>query len=162
MAIIKNELSVIQGFGTLQKVFNMKADENILHGMICELDNDGLLVKGYTGTGMAYVAQNDYDNADANPNDNSFIGNGENAQIVCIPVTAAVEIDLPSDRITGSVAAGDELVADNSTDSAGKWAKYTPGDGTIIGSVTAGEAGADGSTSEEGVCVLLEKTVRAA
>jgi hypothetical protein len=158
MAIIKNELSVIQGFGTLQKVFNMKADENILHGMICELDDDGLLVKGYTGTGMAYVAQNDYDNADANPNDNSFIGNGENAQIVCIPVTAAVEIDLPSDRITGSVAAGDELVAD----SAGKWVKYTSGGGTIIGSVTAGEAGADGSTSEEGVCVLLEKTVRAA
>jgi hypothetical protein len=157
MAIIKNELSVIQGFGTLQKVFNMKADENILHGMICELDNDGLLVKGYTGTGMAYVAQNDYDNADANPNDNSFIGNGENAQIVCIPVTAAVEIDLPSDRIAGSVAAGDELVAD----SAGKWAGYTSGGGTIIGSVTAGEAGADGSTSEEGVCVLLEKTVRA-
>jgi len=151
MAIITNELSVAQGFGTLQKVFNMTAGQAIRHGMVCSLSN-GSLVKGFSGAGMAYVAQNDFDNTDAAPLTNSFIGNGIDNQIVVIPVTCAGEIELPVARITGSVAVNDELVADSGT--AGKWIKLPTSEGSyvVIGTVT--------EVTDDFVLVLLEKTPR--
>lgn len=150
MAII-NELNVVQGFGTLQKVFNMTAAQNIVHGMVCSL-SAGKLVKGFSGAGMAYVAQNDYDNSDAQPLTNSFIGNGVDAQIVVIPVTAACEVEIPAARLTGEVVVNDELVAD--ADNAGKWVAIPDDSGsyTVIGTVT--------EVTAEGVLVLLEKTER--
>lgn len=155
MSMIINELSVAQGFGSIQKVFNMKAGEAINYGMVCELSADGLK-KGYSGVGMAYVAQNDCGNTDAKAvaADYTFIGDGTNTQIVAIPVTAPCEIELPSARFVSDPDAGDELVA-ATAGNVGKWEVYVDGaGGVVIGTVT--------EVTADGFLVLLEKTVRAA
>ena len=154
MAMIINELSVAQGFGSIQKVFNMKANEAILFGMVCELSIDAGVVtikKGYSGTGMAYVAQNSYTNADADATmyPNSSIGDGVHTQIVAIPVVAPVEVEIPAARFAATPAVGDELEAGSN----GLWA-VAAGAGTVIGTIT--------EATTDGFLVLLEKTVRAA
>lgn len=156
MAKITNELNVVQGFGTLQKVFNTTA--TITHGMICSL-SAGALVKGYDGTGPAFVAQNDYNNTDAQYVATSYTFTGDSSvatshsQITVIPVTAAVEVELPTALLYEGIAVGDELISTGVSAATGKYIK-DPGTATatIVGTVT--------ELTSDGALVLLEKTVR--
>jgi len=156
MAKINNELNVVQGFGTLQKVYNTTA--GITFGMICSL-SAGSLVKGYDGVGPAFVAQNNYNNMDSQfvAGDYTFTGDSSvatsHSQIVCIPVTAAVEVEIPTALLYTGVAVGDELIATVVSAATGKYA-VNPGTATatIVGTVSA--------LTADGALVLLEKTVR--
>lgn len=110
-------MDVLKGFRTVDKIYNMKADEAITASMLCTVDT-GELIK-FDGDGTAPVmplfALNNWFDDDANSLGNTTLGDGSGAgsRIIVVPAAGGVEIAVTAfdEADTTGYAVGDYVTA---------------------------------------------------
>jgi len=146
--MIKNELTVVQGFGCLNKVFKVADAQAITYGMLITVDAEGKAVLGAVDTLVTklFVAQNTVANTDSAAMENSF---NIDTLVTCYPLTAPIEIELPSVLCDAEILAF--TVADiGKPISAGAAGTYADTGAIVVGTVSG--------ISEDGLVTMFVGT----